>query len=63
MTKNQSNVLIDLSRMMIKQARMLRDAGLVADAKALAQRAIMLDSCGWAARSLEPVRVPVRRPR
>lgn len=60
---DRSNTLLDLARMMIKQAKMLRDAGLVQEARDLAQRAMMLDSCGWASRAPQPVRIPVRNRR
>jgi len=60
---DRSQTLFQLARMMIKQARMLRDAGLVAEARALAKRAIAMDSCGWAARSPQPVPVRIRQRR
>ncbi len=63
MQNDRSNTLLELARKMIKQAKMLRDAGLAQEARDLARRAMMLDSCGWAARTPQPVRIPVRRQR
>lgn len=39
-----------LARMMIRQSRMLRDEGLVAEARELARRAVALDRLGWTGR-------------
>lgn len=54
---------LDLARMMIKQAKILREAGLVKEAADLARKAMAIDTAGWQARSLQPVpiRVAVRR--
>jgi hypothetical protein len=42
--------LFSLSRAMIRQARMLKDAGSAADARQLAGRARALDLLGWSYR-------------
>lgn len=39
--------LIDLARMMIKEAQLLKAEGQLACAQALAQRAIAMDQEGW----------------
>lgn len=55
-----SKTLLDLARMMIKQARILRDAGLATEARALAARALAVNADGWAQRSAAPVPVRVK---
>ena len=57
------NTAIDLARMMIKQAKLLKGAGLVAEARDLAKRAMEMNTLGHAALKLEviPVRVDGRR--
>ncbi len=39
--------LFDLARIMISQAKLLRDAGAIDQARALAKRAIELHSTAW----------------
>ncbi|WP_165784302.1 hypothetical protein [Zhengella mangrovi] len=51
--------LTDLAAMMIKQARMLKETGLAAEARSLARRALALRA--YDRLSLQPVRVRVRR--
>lgn len=58
---NRMNKALDLARMMIKQAKLLKKAGLVSEARALAVRAIELNALGHSARRLQPI--PVRRDR
>lgn len=58
MTEASPRLLLDLARMMIKQAKILREAGLAEEARNLARKAIMFDAAGWQARTLDPV--PVR---
>lgn len=53
--------LFDLARAMIKQAKMLRDAGMIADARALARRAMAADTAAWQAAQLQPIPVRARR--
>lgn len=53
--------LFDLARAMIKQAKMLRDAGMIADARALARRAIAADAAAWQAARLQPIPIRVGR--
>lgn len=57
----RSNKLLELARMMMKQARILRDAGLPSEAEALARRALSLKADGWAQRVPVPVRINGRR--
>lgn len=54
----RSNMLLDLARVMIKQAKLLKAQGLLAEARAVARRAIEFDHAGHAAMRLQPV--PVR---
>ncbi|QKV17687.1 hypothetical protein [Oricola thermophila] len=56
----RSNLLLDLARMMIKQARLLKAQGLLAEARAMARRAIELDHAGHAAARLQPIPVKSR---
>lgn len=55
----RSNRALDLARMMIKQAKLLKGAGLAADAKALARRAITINAIGHRAMQMqaEPIRI------
>lgn len=59
----RTSMAIDLARMMIKQAKMLKNAGLIADAKNLARRAIDMNSLGHSAMRMQaqPVRINDRR--
>ncbi len=63
MSEASPRLFLDLARMMIKQARILREAGLVKEAGELALKAMAIDTAGWNARSPQPVpiRVAVRR--
>lgn len=61
MNRIRSNTLLDMARMMVKQARMLKSAGLVREARQLARRAIEMNTLGHAQmRQLRPARVCVR---
>ncbi len=54
----RSNTAFDLAAMMIKQAKMLKKAGLVSEARALARRALDWHAFGQV--DLRPVPVKVR---
>lgn len=54
--------LLDLARIMIRQARLLKAEGLVADAREMAKRAIEINHMGHAAQ-LQPVRIRADRAR
>jgi hypothetical protein len=56
-TTARKTLILDLARMMVKQARMLKNAGLVREARDLARRAIELNSFGHMQMKLQPVRV------
>lgn len=49
----------ELATMMMKQAKLLKDSGLVAEARELARRALALRS--YDRLSMQPVRIRVRR--
>ena len=53
----RSNLLLDLARLMIKQARLLKSQGLFAEARSMARRAIELNRVGHASMRLQPVPV------
>lgn len=53
--------LLDLARAMIKQAKMLRDAGMTADARELARRAMAMDTAAWQQARLQPIPVTIAR--
>jgi hypothetical protein len=57
----RSNLLLDLARLMIKQARLLKAQGLFGEARGIARRAIELNRVGHATMRLQPVPVRVRR--
>ena len=57
----RSNTALDLARMMIKQAKLLKDAGLVTEARDLAKRAVAINSYGHHAYAPQPVRIDGRR--
>ena len=59
MPNSSPRLMFDLARMMIKQAKMLRDVGLVREARDLARHAMAVDEAGWNSRALQTV--PVRR--
>lgn len=63
MSEASPRFFLDLARMMIKQAKILREAGLVQEARELARKAMAIDTAGWQARShgLVPVKAVVRR--
>ena len=50
-------LLLDLARLMIKQAKYLKSLGLVAEAKGIARRAIELNHVGHAAMRMQPARI------
>lgn len=57
-SRNKARELRDLARAMARQARMLRDDGLVARAREVARRAIALDRLAWL--MVRPQPAPVR---
>ena len=59
----RSNTALDLARMMIKQAKMLKGVGLVAEAKALARRAIEINAIGHQAMQVQAAPVRIGGPR
>lgn len=61
--QTRHNLLFDLARVMIKQARLLKAQGMFAEARAAALRAIDLNSAGHASARLQPVRVRARQRR
>lgn len=61
MSNHRTNKAIDLARMMIKQAKLLKNAGLMVEARELARRAVALNTLGHSARTLAPVRISHRR--
>jgi hypothetical protein len=59
MPQGRSNGLLELARMMVKQAIMLRRTGLKRDAIALARRAIEINTLGHAQLKPKPVKLRV----
>ncbi len=59
--KSMSRQFRDLARAMIKQAKLLRDAGLATEAKEMARRAVAFDGLGWSMKDLEPACAPATR--
>ena len=56
--------LLDLARIMIKQAKLLKSQGLFSEARGMARRAIEINQIGHASMRVRPVRVtPQRLPR
>ena len=58
---SRSSLILDLARVMIKQAKMLKAQGLFAEARAIARRAVELNHVGHASERLQPVPVRIRR--
>lgn len=58
---SRSSLILDLARVMIKQAKMLKAQGLFAEARAIASRAIELNQVGHASQRLQPVPVRIKR--
>ena len=56
MHRRQATQFLDLARLMVKQARLLRDEGLTSRAGELARRAIAFDRLGWTMMQPVPVR-------
>ena len=54
---------LDLARIMIKQAKLLKSQGLLSEARGMARRAIELNHIGHASLRAEPVRVRSNNPR
>lgn len=61
MNRGQAQQFLDLARLMVKQARVLRQQGLTAKARELVGRAIAFDRLGWAMMQPAPVRVSATR--
>jgi len=59
----RSNKALDLARMMITQAKLLKGSGLIAEAKALARRAIEINAIGHQATRLQAQPVRIAGPR
>ncbi|WP_029031913.1 hypothetical protein [Salinarimonas rosea] len=57
-TRQKARRLLDLARVMVKQARILRDEGFTGRAAEVARRAIALDRLGWTL--MRPQPAPVR---
>lgn len=59
----RTNKALELAHMMIKQAKMLKSAGLVAEARGLARRALAFKSMGHNYNNMQyqPVRISTRR--
>jgi hypothetical protein len=55
------NLLLDLARIMIKQAKLLKAQGLFSEARGMARRAIELNHVGHASMRLQPIPVKARR--
>ena len=58
---SRTNKAMDLARMMIKQAKLLKEAGLTSEARRLARRSIEMNSMGHSAARLQPIPVRVNR--
>ncbi|MEM0899137.1 MAG: hypothetical protein AAGI92_04210 [Pseudomonadota bacterium] len=54
----RTNKALDLARMMIKQARVLKEAGLFPESRGLARRALAMKSLGHSAK--QPALAPLR---
>lgn len=57
MIDTRSNRLLELARMMVKQAIMLKRSGLVREARLLAQRAIEINARGHREMRARPARI------
>lgn len=57
----RTNLLLDLARIMIKQAKLLKASGLMTEARSIARRAIEFNHAGHASMRLQPIPVRVRR--
>ncbi|MCI5077257.1 hypothetical protein [Oricola sp.] len=60
---SRPTLLLDLARIMIKQAKLLKAQGLFSEARSIALRAIELNQVGHASTRLQPVPVRARRRR
>jgi hypothetical protein len=60
---SRSSLILDLARIMIKQAKLLKSQGLLAEAREFARRAVELNHAGHASQRLQPVPVRVKRRR
>ncbi len=56
----RENKALDLARMMIKQAKFLKRAGMVSEARSMARRAWEMNVMAHATAKLEPVPVRIR---
>lgn len=59
----RTNKALELARMMIKQAKMLKGAGFATEARTLARRAIEINTMGHHALRVQAEPVRVSRPR
>jgi hypothetical protein len=53
----RSNKALDLARMMIKQAKLLKRAGMVSEARSVARRAWEMNLMAHATAKLQPIHV------
>lgn len=60
MQRRQAEEFLSLARYMVKQARMLRQMGLAAKARELAERALAYHRLGWSMQAGEPALQPIR---
>lgn len=58
--RTRTNKVIEMARMMIKQAKLLKQSGLVREARVLARRAVALNNFGHLISSGRQQPVPVR---
>ena len=57
----RTNKALDLARMMIKQAKFLKHAGMVSEARSMARRAWEMNVMAHATAKLQPVPVRISR--
>jgi len=53
--RHNADMARSLARMMARQSRMLRDEGLLPEAREVARRAVLLSRLGWSERLLRRV--------
>lgn len=60
---SRHSLVLDLARLMIKQAKLLKSQGFFAEARSIASRAMELNHMGHASRRLQPVPIRVKNRR
>ena len=60
---SRSSLVLDLARIMIKQAKLLKSQGLFAEARSIARRALELNHVGHASQRLQPIPIRVKNRR